>query len=230
MQTLIATFKPLKNKIYITGLILIILSFIACTISFYLVIFGLPVFLIGATLVLISKTKIKIKLFTTILPIVLWLPATYIFLYFYGLTTPKTYLIPSTLEKRFRVIYNEKCGIEPKEKNGRHIIEIPRNGILIIKSKFESGWINHEYFLVDSIGNEIKVGNENFIQEKTTYNPNVSLTGSGVMSGSSLDKSSDIHYSDFIINKDTTNERDNFKESERFDSLTRVLVEKCRKH
>lgn len=185
-------------------------------------------FLIGATLVFISKTKIKTKLITTITPVVLWLPATYIFLYFYGLTTPETYLIPSTLEKRFRVIYNEKCGIKPKYKNGRRIIEIPSNGILIIKSKSESGWIDHEYFLIDSIGNKTKVGNENFIQDKTTYKPNVSLTGSGVMSGSSLDKSSDIHYSDFIITKDTTTERDDFKESEKFDSLTRALVEKCR--
>jgi hypothetical protein len=188
------------------------------------------VFLIGATIVLISKTKIKTKLITIILPLVLWLPATYVFLYFYGLTTPETYLISSTIEKRFRVIYNEKCGIEPKKENGRRIIEIPDNGILIIKSKFESGWINHEYFLIDSTGNKIKVGNENFIQDKTTYQTNVSLTGSGVMSGGSLDKSSDIHYSDFIINKDTTTERDDFKESERFDSLTRALVEKCRTH
>ena len=121
----------MKNKTYKIGLVLIILSFIACIISFYFIIFGLPIFLIGMTVVLFSKTQFKTKLITTILPIILWLPATYIFLYFYGLTTPETFLIPSTLEKRFRVIYDEKCGVEPKYENGRRIIVIPYNGVLM---------------------------------------------------------------------------------------------------
>ncbi len=177
-----------------------------------------------------SKTKLKTKLITTVLPKILWLPATYAFLYFYGRTTPEVYIIPSAIEKRFRVIYDEKCGVETKYENGRRILEIPDNGILIIKSKFESGWINHEYFLIDAKGNKVKVGNENFTQDKITYKPSVSVTGTGVLSGSSLDKSSDIHYSDFILNKDTTTAHNDFKETERFDSLTRAFVEKCRAH
>ena len=182
------------------------------------------------TVVLFSKTQFKTKLITTILPIILWLPATYIFLYFYGLTTPETFLIPSTLEKRFRVIYDEKCGVEPKYENGRRIIVIPYNGVLIIKSKLESGWINHEYYFVDIEGNKIKVNSENFSPDKKVNTPSISLSGTGVMSGNTLDKSSDIHHTDFIINKkDSMTTNNDFKETEKFESLTRALVEKCRK-
>ena len=94
----------------------------------------------------------------------------------------------------------------------------------------ESGWINHEYYFVDIEGNKIKVNSENFSPDKKVNTPSISLSGTGVMSGNTLDKSSDIHHTDFIINKkDSMTTNNDFKETEKFESLTRALVEKCRK-
>lgn len=50
------------------------------------------------------------------------------------------------------------------------------------------------------------------------------------MSGTSPDKSLDIHYSDFIIkkNKNDSDWMNDFHQDKKIDSLTRALVEKCR--
>jgi energy-coupling factor transporter transmembrane protein EcfT len=224
----------MKNKTYLTGFILIILSFLACVISYYLIIVGLPVFLVGATIVFISKTNLKRKFLTVLLPILLWIPTSFIFLYFYGLSTAETYLIPVSVKKEFRVVYSEKCGIEPKYEKGRRLMMIPENGILIIKSKGESGWINHEYYVVDLDGNKRKIGDigSGLLGSNKNDSSLVKLTGSGIMSGVYSNKPYNIHYSDFIIKKNI-NDSDfmgDFNSDRKLDSLTRILVERCRKH
>jgi hypothetical protein len=75
----------MKDKIYLTGLIMISLSFIASVISFYLIVFTAPVFVVGSVIVLFSKESIRTKLLTILLPLLLWIPSTILFLYVYGL-------------------------------------------------------------------------------------------------------------------------------------------------
>nr|WP_288836392.1 hypothetical protein [uncultured Flavobacterium sp.] len=204
------------------------MGFIICTISFYFIVFGLPVFLIGAVLVFNSRARTRTKIITTILPILLWLPATFAFLYFYGRKTPETYLIPVSVDRYFRVVYNEKCGIEPKYERGRRIFEIPKSGILIVKSKFESGWLNHEYYLVDDKGNRLRVDGSNFDYKKPEKIPSVSFRGTGLMSLDTYGQSLNVRYSDFFINSDSSLISTDYKEMESFDSLTIFLIESCR--
>ena len=64
----------MKTKTFYIGLTFIIISFIACVLSFYLLVFGLPTFLIGAILIFLSKRTIKTKLLTTLIPFVLYIP------------------------------------------------------------------------------------------------------------------------------------------------------------
>jgi energy-coupling factor transporter transmembrane protein EcfT len=223
----------LKDIKYNIGLTLAILAFIACSISYYLIIFGLPVFLVGAILIFISKKSTATKLLSTILPIVLWLPTTFVFLYFYGKTTPETYLIPKDFNGKFRVIYGEQCGIEPKEENGRRVLEIPDNGILIIKPEFEAGTVDHEYYSVDKNGHRVKLTMlYDFIDSKGKSGVYLSSTGSigGPMpdGGSSSESPLAIEFGDFyVLNGDKTQKEDNRFET-RFDSLTTANVDLCR--
>jgi hypothetical protein len=224
----------LHNK-YTLGLILIIISFLACVISFYYIIFGVPVFTIGVVFIFFSDKGLSRKLITAVTPVVLWLPASYLFLYWYGKTTPDTFLINSNFHGKFRVIYGENCGIEPPTEKGRRILRIPENGILIIKPKFESGYIDHQYYLTDSDGKMKKAYGIVDVRNKVDSFPAVALSGSGNISGPMPDGGSSskselsIHFSDFHVYSSDTIVSDDFKSDQRFDSLTSAIVEKCRK-
>jgi hypothetical protein len=180
-----------------------------------------PAFLIGAGLVLYSKKSFKTRFFTIILPVVLWLPATCTFLYFYGKTTPETFLIPAGFEGPFRIVYGEECGIDPKYENGRRLLKIPDNGILIIKQKQEGGWIDHEYCLVDENGNRSKM-ESNIAFDKNIKLPGVTLKATGMMGN--------ITTADFYVTNKDTADIETSKFRDQFDSLTFALVENCRSH
>ena len=214
----------LRNKAYLVGLILIAISFIACVISFWLLYYGIFIFALGAILVAVSNKSNKTKLLTTILPLVAYIPTTYIFLLAYNYTTPKTFLIPSDFEGTLRIIYEEKCGSKLKKENGRQIFKFPENGILILNEDFDGG-INHEYYLVDQAGNRRKI--EQILNYSDRKLPSVQVGGAGTI-GSSDDKES-ITFSDFYVyNKDTA-AADDYKASRKFDSLTTEIVKACRR-
>ena len=215
----------MKDRAYLTGLILIALTFIACVISFYLLIFGIFIFGIGVLFIWVSKKPFKTKLLATILPIILYLPATYLFLLAYNYTSPKTFLIPADYEGTIRIVYEEKCGITPTKENGRQIFQFPENGILILNKKFDGG-INNEYYLVDNNSKRTKISETLDFKDRTKKLPLIQVGGAGTLGGNDQDKG--ITYSDFYLyNKDTTS-TDNYKLSERFDSLTNVVVSTCR--
>jgi hypothetical protein len=215
------------NKFYI-GLTLTILAFLACVITDLIIIYVLPIFIIGVILILISKKTIWIKVLSIILPMILLL------VNIYGENTPETYLIPEDFNGRFRVIYEERCGIKTRREDGRRVLEIPKKRILIIKAKYEDGPIDHLYYLVDSEGHRTKVP----MLHQGTNNENktigVFLLGNGIISGQMSDGSFStesplaIYYNDyFVVNGDSIQNEDFIKESH-FDSLTNVYVGLCR--
>jgi hypothetical protein len=150
------------------------------------------------------------------------------------LTKPKaeTYLIPKNFSGQFKIVYGEECGIMPKTENDRRILEVPQNGVLIIKPEFKAGIIDHEYYLVDSNGNRKKIEQyENYVTGVKNV-PGVRLGGSGNYAGKtetgfSSDSPFTIRYTDFEVYKDTIT---GFEYTDRIkmDSLTRKLVEECR--
>lgn len=79
---------------------------------------------------------------------------------------PETYLIPEGFKGRATVIFNQKKGVPSKYENGRRIYEIPANGILLTQFKEEYGFIDHQYYYVDSSSKRTAL--EIFKDEKST--------------------------------------------------------------
>jgi hypothetical protein len=197
-------------KIYKTGLILTILSWLAC-LNPYWIIFAGPVFIVGLLFVLYSKTKLKIKLLTTILPLLLWYPG---MLAFFSLAskhmTPETFLVPKDFRGQITLIYNEPCGQTISKVEGRLIYKIPDNGVMILTNEFETGIIDQEYYFVDDKWNKIgKIPqliqqdfNEDYTLEKNKNEPprnkvGIFLLGSG---GGSTLKNENYNFHMMAIN------------------------------
>jgi hypothetical protein len=215
----------LKDRTYLTGLILIVITFIACVISFWLLVYCFIIFLVGVLLVWLSKKSVKTKIFSTVLPIIFYVPATYLFLLAYNYTTPKTFLIPADLEGTIRIVYEEKCGVKLYKENGRQLLQFPESGILILNEKFDGG-INNEYFLVDKNGKRTKVEQSIDYKDKPKKLPFILVGGAGTIGGDEKDKG--ITFSDFdLYNKDTIQIED-YKQMQRLDSITTEIVRACR--
>ena len=157
------------------------------------------------------------------------------------LTKPEkvTFLIPNDFEGEFIVIYGEKCGINPTFEEGRRLLKVPDNGVLIIQPAFKAGTIDNEYYLVDRDGNRKRMNELWNYKLRKTQAPGVLMGSSGSMLGAMPDGSassespSAIHFTTFMVfNKDTTtrNDKEAFKYQQHFDSLIHVLVDDCRKN
>ena len=146
----------------------------------------------------------------------------------------ETFLIPADFKGEFRIVYGEKCGVSPRTEEGRRILEIPLDGVLIIQPEFEAGIIDNEYYLVDSTGQKTRL-NSSFGSEGRR--PGISMGGSGSFGGPMADggfsSESDlaIEFTDFTVyNGDTTtlDDRQSFRLHQKFDSLSQALVDACR--
>ena len=252
---------PLKNKLLrllITLIVSVVISF-GWVYAVYLILgpwinaFSIPIFLLWIIgmffqLVFIDQfiqtqhTKTTAKVYIKVIlgfPIILLLSVIGI----YGLSftgsylskpEPETFLIPTNFEGSFKVIYGEECGLNPPIENGRIILQIPANGILIVQSEFEGGIIDHEYYFIDNDGKRTKIEQYENYSDGTKNIPGVRLGGSGSIGGampkggSSSESPLAIHFTDFQVYQDTIDRYD-FKEERKFDSLTTALVEECRK-
>jgi hypothetical protein len=146
------------------------------------------------------------------------------------------FLIPRNFKGKFRIVYETKCGIKPRVEQGSRVLEIPDNGLLIIRSRFKTGIVDHEYYFQDS-GKRIHINEMQTYAQKDTLAPGVLLQGTGIIPGSLPDGSTSpesslaIHYSDFIvIEKDTASIDKTYalRQDLRLDSLTHAIVQMCR--
>jgi hypothetical protein len=201
-------------------------------VSFYLLIFGIPTFLVGAILVFLSKRTIKVKLLTTLTPLLLYIPSTLLFLYAYNFSTPKTILIPKEFEGNLRIVYKEKCGINYEKKDDTKILTFPKNGILILNEEFDRH-INYNYYLIDELGKRTQIAQVLDFKDRIQKRPCILIGGSGTI-GQAIEANSanleqkGITFSDFYVyNKDTISMND-YKSQIKFDSLTTAIVNQCR--
>jgi hypothetical protein len=118
-------------------------------------------------------------------------------------------------------------------ENGREVFKVPDDGILIAQSKFTTGTVDDQYYLVDDKGNRKKINELLEFSERLKKHPGVLLVSTGnfggpVNGGSSSDSPLAINFVDYCVyNKDTV-DRDDEKTTNRFDSLVNAAVEKCR--
>jgi hypothetical protein len=224
----------LKDTKYSIGLTLVIVSSLACVISYYLIFFAAPVFIIGSILIFFSKKSWTTKIVSALLPLVLYVPLTIAFLYLYNWPSPKTFLIPFNYSGTVRVVYGEPCGVKTTKSDGRTEIIIPPNGFVILQDEPDSGIIDYEYYYLDN-GRRIKINSlDRYDTIATKSKLGVFLGGSGSFAGDMPDGSSSsesplaIHYSDIFVNRPGQTEDFYRKDEKRIDSLTQSLVLRCR--
>lgn len=145
----------------------------------------------------------------------------------------ETYLIPVGFEGEVTVIYGEKCGIKPAYENGRRVLQIPDNGILIIQPEFEGGTFDREYYFIDRNGKKERIKLFWADKKRTINSPSGVLSGgAGSMPITMSDGSSlAIRYTHFtVFNKGSILEEEgkNFRHHEQLDSLAPVIIKTCR--
>lgn len=169
---------------------------------------------------------------TTITPIVLYIPITFLFLNIYNYSTPKTILIPENFDGKLRIVYEEKCGIKYSREDGIKTLIFPENGILILNEKFDRH-INFNYYLIDKLGKKTKIPQIFNFNNRIQKRPSVLKGSSGTIGGmieanSTNQEKKGITFSDFyVFNKDTLI-RNDYKNQRKFDSLTTNIVNECR--
>ncbi len=221
-----------NNNFFYIGISLLLIGAFGLTFMAFFAIIGLPIFIIGIILILVSKRKLKIKLFwilgTLASIIIFWPIWTKI-----NTIEPETYLIPKDYAGKVKIIYGLDCGIEPKIENGRKILKIPNDGILFVKYKFKSGIIDHEYYSVSKNGERIKLKQYENYRDRAKNIPGIGFGASGNFPGEmpnggfSSESPLTVHYSEFQVLKDTIVEYDFLKEK-KFDSIVRNRIKKCK--
>lgn len=148
---------------------------------------------------------------------------------------PKTFLIPAQLEGTLRVVLAEKCGITPKEENGRQVFEFQKDGFLILHMDFLTLSKNDEYYLVDDKGNKTKVAQLSNVKNRVDTIPGIVVGDVAVtdMSGTTTNGNTvttSITFQEFYLyNKETTEIKEN-RFSKKNDSLIKTAVYACRKN
>lgn len=225
--------RKTSDILFNIGITFLLLGGIGLTFMAFFAIIGLPIFILGVILILLSKRKLKTKLiwiFSSIALIILFWPI------WTKINTgePETYLIPENYSGKIKVVYGEDCGINPSIENGRRILEIPNNGILIIQPEFEGGIIDHEYYFINENKERTRIERYENYSDGTKHIPGIRLGGSGAVGGIMPDGSFStestlaMRYSEFEVYKDTLDNYD-FKEEQKFESLMKDLVNECRK-
>ena len=167
-----------SNILYYCGLILLTIGAFGLTFAAFFAIIGLPIFIIGLILVLVSLKKtwkqrlIPIGLF--IIGIVAFWPIWRVI----NTVGPEAFLIPENYQGRVNIIFKEGCGKELEKTEKGIIYKIPNDGILIIDSELKTGFIEHSYFYVDNEGNRTEIPkmdvrdfNEEWALEKSPNEP-----------------------------------------------------------
>ncbi len=224
--------RKTNDILFLIGITLLLIGAFGLTFTAFFAIIGLPIFIVGIVLILISKRKQKTK--------ALWiLGSIAAIIAFWPIWTkintiePETYLVPDDFSGKIKIIYGLECGIKPKLENGRRILEIPNDGILFVNYEFKSGIIDHEYYSIDKKGGRVKLERyENY--EKGTKNvPGIGFGASGNFPGKmpdggfSSESPLTIHYSEFQVIRDSTVKYD-FKKERKFDSIVRSRIENCK--
>jgi hypothetical protein len=99
----------------------------------------------------------------------------------------ETFLVPAGFEGRINVIFNQPSSLPIPIADGRKVYNVPADGILITSSRLEAGWIDQEFFYIDSLGKQkaIPVLGD---REKLGKEPKVVYKGANGVYGNSSDK------------------------------------------
>jgi hypothetical protein len=144
----------------------------------------------------------------------------------------RTFLIPSGFQGTLRIVYLEKCGVHPVEKDGSEIIEFQKNGLVILDADMDERTKN-DFYLVDDHGTKKRVNQIENFKDRVNNLPaildeDIVVTGMSITSFNGKTSTTSITCRDFALyNKDTTKIPDS-KYSKELDSMTISKVNACR--
>lgn len=145
-----------SNVRFIFGIILIACGWVICF-NLFMLIFGIPFFLLGTILVMFSKKSWLVKSLIIGVPIILWVVGFQLILHQIKKKDAVAVVVEHGFSGQVRVVYGEKNGIIPETKDGRMFFEIPANGILIVQPYIKSGLTDIEYYSRDDKGEKVKM-------------------------------------------------------------------------
>ncbi len=136
--------------------------------------FGIPLILltVGAVLLILSKVQVKAKALVGLLTLAL-IPLTFAGSIYLSSAKPETFLTPNNYKGQIVVFYDEQCGSEEVDENGRRVYVIGTDGILITKVNKNSGYLNRNFFYVKENGERTAIPafqRQNFETEKKEWN------------------------------------------------------------
>ena len=141
--------KRISDILFYLGLFLLIIGAVGLSFMAFFAMFGLPLFIIGSVLILITKKKLKLKLISILSVFGAILLFWFIWTWSKSVT-PETFLISKNYRGKVNIIYGQSCGTSLEINNDRLIYNIPNDGVLIVSQDIETGLINHKFYLVDS--------------------------------------------------------------------------------
>lgn len=211
------------------GIALILIGTLVCF-NMFLLLVGIPIFLVGAVLVLLSKKSLLLKAITIVIPIILWWAGFELLKYMINQKTAITVIVPDQFKGQLRVVYNEKDGVIPQNVDGRMELEIPENGILIIQPNLESGLDDIKYYYRDASGKRSELNQLKSADDKTAKRPAVYFEGTA--SSTSVDPAKtpalDYLYNSFYVVRNDSDKIETQVEEMKNNTLTDSLVRVCR--
>lgn len=149
------------NKKYTIGCTILVVALLICLTAYWLL-YGLIIYAVGSILIVTSNANLKIKIISIVLPFTFYLISLNAYDYSQNSHIKKTFLIPKNFSGEISIVYGLACGQDLKVINGIQIYNIPQNGILFLKSKYEEGEKitsseNMKYFFEDDTINQIPV-------------------------------------------------------------------------
>lgn len=234
-----------SNILFYSGLILLAIGAFGLTFAAFFAVIGLPIFVAGIILVLISKKTWKQRL----IPIGLFIIGIIAFWPIWrGMNTvgPETFLIPNDYRGRATIVYKKDCGIILEKTKEGLTYEIPEDGILILNDEQEYGFIEHSYYLIDKNGirtelpkMDVRDFNEEWTLEKNPNEPSRDKlgvfhwgrTGSiGKMMGENgevTNKDELYTFNEFYVSTySDLSAKFNFKYERKYDSIRNAKVKK----
>jgi hypothetical protein len=228
-----------SNIFFYSGISLLAIGAIGLTFAAYYAIIGLPIFIVGIILILVSKRTWKQRL----IPIGVFIIG---IISFWPIWTkinsigPETFLISDNYQGRIRIIYGENCGSQLTKTEDRLTYSIPDDGILIVNQGLKYGIIDHKYYQIDLNGErtELPWMNVQDFNELHTIekNPNEpprdkfgifkNVTGSV---GDTQGTNDGYKFQEFYVSTySDLKDKFGFKYNRRFDSIIENKVKDCR--
>jgi hypothetical protein len=113
---------------------------------------------------------------------------------------PETYLIPANFTGKVNILFNKEGGARKEYDEKRRLYKIPSDGILVTQFNVNDGFIDREYYTVDSTGKTTRL--EVYVLDNSKRDTAEYVVGDKNKKGKS------VQYQEFIVS--SFNQLDSF--------------------